>query len=205
MVDNNKEVEDFNRALQSDIIELEPNTDEEKQLVEELMSALSQYKIMPMPNNALTSLCVLLIGKVRGKGIVKRNKNESKNVANQPNGDHLNQKDININIERLIMGDIFENINNSTIINKSLVENSFNKISEQYGQQTGEALLKIAEFIHNSNDPAAGTLFDEFNEELRKPTSDRSRLKKIWSGIEKVLPSIATISNAVMAIAPLMG
>jgi hypothetical protein len=102
------------------------------------------------------------------------------------------------------MGNIFENINNSTIINESLVENSFNKISEQYGQQTGEGLLKITGFIHRSNDPAAGTLFNEFNEDLRKPTSDRSRLKKIWSGIEKVLPSIATISNAVMAIASLM-
>jgi hypothetical protein len=205
MVDNNKEVEDFNRELESGIIELEPNTDEEKQLVEELMSALSQYKIMPMPNNALTSLCVLLIGKVRGKGVAKRNKNKFINVANQPNGNHLNQKDVNIIIEKFIMGDTFENISNSTIINKSLVENSYNKISEQYGQQTGEALLKIAEFIHSSNDPAAGTLFDKFNEELRKPTPDKSLLKRIWSGIERVLPYISTISNAVIAIAPLMG
>jgi hypothetical protein len=45
MVDNNKEVEDFIKEQQSGIIELEPNTDEEKQIVEELMNYCLSTKL----------------------------------------------------------------------------------------------------------------------------------------------------------------
>jgi hypothetical protein len=101
------------------------------------------------------------------------------------------------------MDDIFENIQNSTIINKSLVESSFNKVKKEYNEDVSRKLVEIADFIQKSGDPAAGALFDNFNQELNKPQPEKSRLKSIWSGIEKVLPAITAISDTVAKVAPL--
>jgi hypothetical protein len=51
--------------------------------------------------------------------------------------------------------------------------------------------------------PAAIALFNNFNQELNKQQHDKSTLKGIWDGIVKVLPSIATISEAVAKITTL--
>ena len=101
-------------------------------------------------------------------------------------------------------GDSFQNIGaGTTIINKSLVENSFNKVEREYGEDTKKALEQISQFIEKSNNPAAGALFNSFNQELSKPQHEKSTLKGIWDGIEKVLPSIATIAGTVAKITSL--
>jgi hypothetical protein len=67
-----------------------------------------------------------------------------------------------------------------------------------------KAMLEIADFIQKSKDPgapSAGILLDRFNEELNKPEPEKSKLKSIWSGIEKVLPSMTTMAEAVSKIA----
>ncbi len=67
-----------------------------------------------------------------------------------------------------------------------------------------KALLEIADFVQKSKDPgapAAGILLDNFNEELNKPEPQKSKLKSIWTGIEKTLPSITTVAEAVSKIA----
>ena len=48
------------------------------------------------------------------------------------------------------MGDVFIDIHNATLINKSLVENSFNKVKREHDEETGKALVKVAEFIEKS-------------------------------------------------------
>jgi hypothetical protein len=62
------------------------------------------------------------------------------------------------------------------------------------------ALVKVAEFIEKSKDPAAGALFNSFTEEINKPQPDKSRLKSFWSGIQNVLPSIASIPGSVAKV-----
>ena len=101
------------------------------------------------------------------------------------------------------MGDMFKNIQNATIINKSMVENSFNKIKEGYGEDVANALLQIAEFIEKSRNKEAGELFDSFNEELNKPEPKKPVLKSIWEGIEKALPAITALSEAIAKLAPI--
>jgi len=103
----------------------------------------------------------------------------------------------------IYMGDIFKNINNATIINKSIVKDSFNKVEKEHGEEVAKALLQIGEFIENSGHLPAGILFDKFNEELNKNQPEKATLKKIWEGIEKTLPTIATISEMIAKIAPL--
>ncbi|HUV03034.1 MAG TPA: tetratricopeptide repeat protein [Desulfobacteria bacterium] len=102
----------------------------------------------------------------------------------------------------VIMGDvtILENIQDSTIINKSIVENSFNKVNEKYGEEVATAFLQIAAFIEKSKNREAGELFDTFNEELNKPEPKQLVLKRLWGGIEKALPAIATLSDAIVKL-----
>jgi hypothetical protein len=98
---------------------------------------------------------------------------------------------------------VFKHIRNATIINKSVVENSFNKIKEGYGEDVAKALLQIARFIEKSKNKEAGELFDSFNEEINKQEPKKPMLKLIWEGIEKALPTITTLSEAVAKLAPI--
>ena len=103
----------------------------------------------------------------------------------------------------IYMGDVFKNINGATIINDSIVKDSFNKVEKEHGEEVAKALLQIGEFIEKFGDLSAGILFDKFNEELNKNQPEKATLKKIWDGIEKTLPTIATISEVIAKIAPL--
>ena len=67
------------------------------------------------------------------------------------------------------MGDVFSNIQNSTIINKSLVEGSFNKAKENGSLEAADALVKVAEEVNKSANKEAGEMFDAFNRELQAP------------------------------------
>ena len=42
--------------------------------------------------------------------------------------------------------------------------------------------------------------FDRFNQELNKSEPQKSVLRQMWEGIEKVLPSIQTLAEAVPQI-----
>ena len=55
------------------------------------------------------------------------------------------------------MGDIFHDIQDATIINKSTVQNAINKVKKEHDEETSKALLEVAEFIENSKEPSAGT------------------------------------------------
>lgn len=95
-------------------------------------------------------------------------------------------------------------IESVTIINRSLLINSFNKVKKEHNEEVAKALEQIGEFIEKSGEVSAGILFDKFNEELTKPQADKSTLRRIWNGIEKTLPSIARISDIVAKLAPLL-
>jgi hypothetical protein len=104
---------------------------------------------------------------------------------------------------RKVMGDNFENINNSTIINKSNVKNAFNKVKDEIDEATGNALLRVANEIEKSKNPTASVLFNSFTEELSNPHPDKERLKSFWNGIDKVLPTINSIAEVATKIIPL--
>jgi len=106
-------------------------------------------------------------------------------------------------IGRKVMGDNFESVTNSTIINKSLVQNAFNKVKNEKDEETGNALMKVANEIEKSKDPSAGVLFNGFTEELSKPQPDKERLKSFWRGIDNVLPTIKSIAEVSNKILPL--
>lgn len=98
---------------------------------------------------------------------------------------------------------VFENIRDSTIINKSVVENSFNKIQAEQGEEVASALRAIAGFIEQQGNREAGELFDRFNEELNKPEPKKSVLKSVWAGIEKAIPIATALAEPVAKLAML--
>ena len=100
--------------------------------------------------------------------------------------------------------DVFRDIHNATIINESLVVDSFNKVRER-DEETGKALIEVAKFIENSGNVSAGALLNTFYEELNKTQPEKSKLSSLWSGILTLLPSVATLAGAVSKITGLFG
>ncbi len=128
---------------------------------------------------------------------------DAMNLVDEKKPEIKGEKTIIYTEEVVMSGDVFKNIQNATIINKSVVENSFNKIKGDYGGDVANALLQIAEFIEKSGNGEAGELFTTFNEEVNKPEPKKSVLKRLWEGTEKALPAIATLSEAIAKLATL--
>jgi small GTP-binding protein len=147
----------------------------------------------------------IFIGKLRESYIVKDLLNgiEKEEERKMKTEKELKEGKTVIYTKTVIMGDMFEHIQDATIINKSFVEKSFNKIKGGYGEDVAKALLQIAEYIEKSKNKEAGELFDSFNEEINKQKPKKPMLKLIWEGIEKALPTITRLSEAVAKLAPL--
>lgn len=59
-------------------------------------------------------------------------------------------------------------------------------------------------FIRIAGDISAGLLFNKFNEKLNQPQTNKSTLRKIWGDIEKILPSIKSITDITAKLSPLL-
>jgi hypothetical protein len=103
------------------------------------------------------------------------------------------------------MSDKFENIHNATIVNRSLVEKSFNQVKSDFDQETADALKLVAKEIEKSGNKEAAENFDSFNEELQKPEPKKSVLRVLWGGVTTALPSILQITDVVTKISKLFG
>lgn len=113
--------------------------------------------------------------------------------------------DIKVTVIMTNTGDIYNNISNSTIINRSLLQGSLNKAQEIGGVDAAKMLEAIGKFVEQSGNSEAGELFDQFNEELQKPQSRKSVLRNAWGGLVKTLPTVTSIAGAVGAISKLFG
>jgi len=115
----------------------------------------------------------------------------------------IDQPALQIVIGKLVMGDKFENIQNATIINRSLVVEAFNTVKEGLDEATANALVKIAEAVEKSGNHAAGAMFNEFSTEMAKPTRDKGKLRQYWEGLLAILPNLATLAEAAGKVAEL--
>jgi hypothetical protein len=102
------------------------------------------------------------------------------------------------------MGDTFSNIGqNTTIINRSLVQHSMNRARANGGDDAADALKKIADAVDASGNKEAVTFFDQFNEELQKPEPRKTLLRASWDNLVKALPTIGALAGAAEAVAKL--
>jgi hypothetical protein len=63
------------------------------------------------------------------------------------------------------MGDKFDNIQSSTIVNRSAVQNAFNRLSANSEAELRAALKEIAEAVESPQDPEASDLAESLIEE----------------------------------------
>lgn len=96
-----------------------------------------------------------------------------------------------------IMGDNFEfnNAQNFTFVNKSNVENSFNKLKDQFDEETASVIRQIAEIVEKSKKSEAVELFEAFNEEVNRPEPKKTLLKTFWSELSAILPVLSTTAS----------
>ena len=106
--------------------------------------------------------------------------------------------------KEVIMGDKFENISNSTIVNRSSVQSALNSQTVSGHPELAEALQKIADLVERSQNVAAGALFNGLAEEIKKPTPQKTIIHQCWDGLVKVVPDVAKLAGAAAAIARLL-
>lgn len=101
------------------------------------------------------------------------------------------------------LGDRFQNVTGATIVNRSLVDQSFNRVRQTAGADVADALKQAAAIIEASGNRAAAEQFDGFNEELQKPEPRKSILRTLWSGVVSALPSLDTAADLATKIGTL--
>jgi hypothetical protein len=104
----------------------------------------------------------------------------------------------------IVMGDQFSNIVNTTIVNRSILENSFVKLKET-DPSTADALRQVAAQVESSGSEAAGALFDAFNGELQQREPRKPVLASLWSGISTAVPTLAQMTDVVVRVSKLFG
>jgi hypothetical protein len=105
-------------------------------------------------------------------------------------------------IKEVIMGDKFENISNSTIINRSHLENALNKYESD--TELKNAIQELKQIVENSGSVEANESFNDLTEEMSKPDSKKSKLKAFWTSLTSSLPSILTMTNITEKIVKLI-
>ena len=86
--------------------------------------------------------------------------------------DEVNQKTVTKIVQKFqyvgeqIMGDKFENISNSTIVNRSMLDNALNSLTSEYGADFKKALKDVADHIDSIKDTKSAGLLDGMSKEL---------------------------------------
>ncbi|MFF0097699.1 hypothetical protein ACFYO8_00065 [Micromonospora sp. NPDC005257] len=101
-------------------------------------------------------------------------------------------------------GDIFNNIGQgATIINRSFLSNSMNKLQDGGQADIADALKRVAEVIEQSGNSEAAENFDAMTQELAQPVPRKAILKTLWAGTVAALPVIADMTDVVEKVAGL--
>jgi hypothetical protein len=102
------------------------------------------------------------------------------------------------------VGDKFENISNSTIINRSHVQSSLNSLASSGQDGLAEALRAIASHLEKQRATAdAADTFEDLALEVAKPERRPSRIRAFWDQLVSLAPSVATLAGAAKVITAL--
>lgn len=105
--------------------------------------------------------------------------------------------------KEIVMGNKFENISGSTIINESHLFNSLNKVKNEYGEDASKAIEELWQTVEKSGNEEAAELFNAFNNEVAKETPSKPLLKNFWNGITAAIPTLIQSATLVEKITSL--
>lgn len=100
--------------------------------------------------------------------------------------------------EKIIMGDNFEKISNSVIINRNKLNNVLNRYDNNDDLKL--ALDAIKKIVVKSRNEDAINMFNDINEELLQKTPRKSRLKAFWNELTMILPSIKKMTDITVGL-----
>lgn len=92
---------------------------------------------------------------------------------------------------------------NGNFVNKSQLINSLNAItSNGMSEEFRQEMLQIAKKIEEDQNELAATVLNTLNEELAKPKEqqDKSKIRKFWDGLVKIMPDVATIGKTIASV-----
>ncbi|MEU3601971.1 hypothetical protein ABZ714_25125 [Streptomyces sp. NPDC006798] len=95
-----------------------------------------------------------------------------------------------------VMGDSFSNIGDgATVINKSVLINSLNRVRSDHGPDVADALRRVGEIVAESQNEEAAEYFDALSAELSAETPKKTVLKSLWLGICAALPTVTELTS----------
>ncbi|MEU5161446.1 hypothetical protein AB0G74_17820 [Streptomyces sp. NPDC020875] len=95
-----------------------------------------------------------------------------------------------------IMGDSFSNIGDgATVINKSVLTNSLNRVKSDHGPGVSQALQRIGEIVAESQNEEAVENFNALSAELAAEAPKKAVLKALWLGIVAALPTVTELTS----------
>ena len=103
------------------------------------------------------------------------------------------------------MGDKFENVSQSTVINKSQVDQSFTETSAISANELTEMLTELATIIAATRNHEAAEQFEAFREEAERERPRKAVLQTLWTSITALLPSIEKAADVVAKVVRLVG
>lgn len=99
-------------------------------------------------------------------------------------------------VQELIMGDRFDRIGSgATIVNRSTLVNSVNRIGKSVDADTARAFERLAGIVENSRSSEAIENFNGLAEELERPQPSKARMKSFWNGITGALPGVVELAD----------
>jgi hypothetical protein len=107
----------------------------------------------------------------------------------------INEQILEAHRVQIVMGDNFQNISNSTIVNHSTVEGSFKSLKSRGQDDVAHAIERLAAIVEKSKNAEAAELFNVFAEEVAKPAPKKTLLKTIWAGLIAALPGVAQMTD----------
>ena len=105
------------------------------------------------------------------------------------------------NKTKIIMGDNFENISSSKIVNKSNLLTVFEKVEDDMAL----LLIKLKRLVEQSNNEDAIGLFNDLLEELSQKQPQKRKLKSFWHELVNLLPVLNNIIDITANINSLWG
>ena len=105
-----------------------------------------------------------------------------------------------VHVEEAVMGDKYSDIHNSTIINRSTLNNALNSVEAKFGKETADALNLISTHLENNPSEIGKDLFNSFNAEFAREKPNKNILRTLWDGFLEHLPDTAKITAAIATI-----
>jgi hypothetical protein len=91
----------------------------------------------------------------------------------------------------------------STVINRSEIENAFNRLEAEASPDTKKALREVAQAIEKSGNKSAAVVFEQLLDEIGNEKSNRSSLRDYWKTITQLVPDVVKMADAVAKITAL--